>query len=870
MALTVRTDLLPYTTGINTRQIWNTSRLLANTIGFPIPRNKPITGENAFAHESGIHQDGVLKKRETYEIMTPESVGRDGEPARAGPALGPARVPQPARRAGHLRSRGGGEEGLRAVPGDRRPQEGGLRRRPVRHRLRPARARRPRPTAWTTSTSSPATWRCPRPRCASSAGAERHEEAATGDGPVDAIFNAIDRALGLSTKLLEYVVQAVTPGQAGNRRGERVPGDRRAEVRGPGRFDRHPGGERQGLRERAQPVEGVPGRRARETVKPMTLSEKILARAAGSGSGDSREISWRSSRTSAWPTTSRRPSPSRSSRRPGARACGYPERVWLVADHFTPNKDILSAEQVKVLRDFSRRHPGVHFFEQGEVGVEHALLPEIGAIVPGMVVIGADSHTCTYGALGAFATGMGSTDLAGLLPHGQGVAARAAHHQGASSPAALRPWVTGKDLILALIGKISVSGATYQALEFAGPAIDALSVEGRLTMANMAIEAGREERHLRRGREGGRVPGRRGPRGRGRRCAPDADARYERVVEIDVERRSSRVVALPHLPENVKPAREARDVTHRPGGDRQLHQRADRGPAPGRRGAARAARWPRGCAASSSPRRPRVYRAGAAGGALRGVPGRRRGHLPADLRPVPGRAHGHPGARASGACPRRTGTSSAAWATAPARCTSPPPPPRRRARWPAGWRAPRRSRERGRRRMSMRLRGNGVRVRQQREHGRDHSRPVPEHHGSRRCSPRTAWRTRGPASARRVEKGSIIVAGANFGCGSSREHAPIAIKAAGISCVVAESFARIFFRNAINIGLPIVECPGISAQVKEGDRIAVDLDGRAPHPRLRGRRSPSPRSRRSWRASSRKGAGCRYLRRRAGTAEAQR
>ena len=99
----------------------------------------------------------------------------------------------------------------------------------------------------------------------------------------------------------------------------------------------------------------------------------------------------------------------------GARSCRYPERIWLVADHFTPNKDILSAQQVKVMRDFSGRHPGIHFFGQGEVGVEHALLPELGAIVPGMVVVGADSHTCTYGALGAFATGMGSTDLAGFF-----------------------------------------------------------------------------------------------------------------------------------------------------------------------------------------------------------------------------------------------------------------------------------------------------------------------------------------------------------------------------------------------------------------------------------------------------------------------
>ena len=173
----------------------------------------------------------------------------------------------------------------------------------------------------------------------------------------------------------------------------------------------------------------------------------------------------------------------------GARACRYPERVWLVADHFTPNKDILSAQQVKQMREFSRRHPGIHFFEQGEVGVEHALLPELGAVVPGMVVVGADSHTCTYGALGAFATGMGSTDLAGFFLTGTAWL-RVPPSIKVVFNGTLRPWVTGKDLILALIGTISVSGATYKALEFSGQAITSLSVEARLTMANMAIEAG--------------------------------------------------------------------------------------------------------------------------------------------------------------------------------------------------------------------------------------------------------------------------------------------------------------------------------------------------------------------------------------------
>lgn len=242
----------------------------------------------------------------------------------------------------------------------------------------------------------------------------------------------------------------------------------------------------------------------------------------------------------------------------GARSVCYPDRTFLVPDHFTPNKDILSAQQVKVLRDFSRAHQGIHFFEQGEVGVEHALLPEMGAVVPGMVVIGADSHTCTYGALGAFSTGVGSTDLAGFLLTGKAWL-RVPPTIKVVYKGTLQPWVTGKDLILALIGGISVSGATYRALEFSGPVIDALSVEGRLTMANMAIEAGAKN---------GIFPAdnlvAEYLKGRTDRAwepvAPDPDAVYERTVTIDVTDLTP-LVAFPHLPENARPASSASDIT---------------------------------------------------------------------------------------------------------------------------------------------------------------------------------------------------------------------------------------------------------------------------------------------------------------------
>jgi 3-isopropylmalate/(R)-2-methylmalate dehydratase large subunit len=286
---------------------------------------------------------------------------------------------------------------------------------------------------------------------------------------------------------------------------------------------------------------------------PMTLTEKVLARAAGKSSvqpGEFLEIE----PDLGLANDITAPLAIDEFERTGAKAVRYPERVFLVADHFTPNKDIQSAEQVKQLREFARKHPGTHFFGQGEVGVEHALLPEIGAIVPGMTVIGADSHTCTYGALGAFATGVGSTDLAGFYLTGKAwlkvpLAIRAVF---SGKPDA---WVTGKDLILTLIGRISVSGATYRAIEFSGPAVDALSVEGRLTMANMAIEAGAKNGIFAADAKtaaylSGRTSRKWEP------LAADADARYERVVELDLEGMGP-VVAFPHLPGNVKPARDA-------------------------------------------------------------------------------------------------------------------------------------------------------------------------------------------------------------------------------------------------------------------------------------------------------------------------
>jgi 3-isopropylmalate/(R)-2-methylmalate dehydratase large subunit len=284
----------------------------------------------------------------------------------------------------------------------------------------------------------------------------------------------------------------------------------------------------------------------------MTVSEKILAAAAGRervSPGDFLEIE----PDLGLANDITAPIAIAEFEKTGAASLRYPDRVWLVADHFTPNKDILSAQQVKQMRDWSGRHPSIHFFDQGEVGVEHALLPELGAVVPGMVVIGADSHTCTYGALGAFSTGVGSTDLAGFFLTGTA---------WLRVPSSIKvvftgtpgQWVTGKDMILSLIGTLSVSGALYQALEFSGPAIDSLSVEGRLTMANMAIEAGAKNgifpadeavaAYLEPRTSRAYTP-----------MAPDPGAEYERVVTLDAGAMVP-VVAAPHLPENVRPASE--------------------------------------------------------------------------------------------------------------------------------------------------------------------------------------------------------------------------------------------------------------------------------------------------------------------------
>ena len=233
------------------------------------------------------------------------------------------------------------------------------------------------------------------------------------------------------------------------------------------------------------------------------------------------------------------------------------ERINIVLDHFVPNKDIKSAQQSKQCREFACKHCITNFFDVGKMGIEHALLPEQGIVTAGDCIIGADSHTCTYGAVGAFSTGVGSTDMAAGMATGMA---------WFKVPAAikfvlkgqLKPHVSGKDVILHIIGKISVDGALYKSMEFTGPGVASLSMDDRLCICNMAIEAGGKN---------GIFPVDETTvaylTGRSRRpwtvYEADEDAEYEQTIEIDLSELES-TVAYPHLPENAHLAKDSNDI----------------------------------------------------------------------------------------------------------------------------------------------------------------------------------------------------------------------------------------------------------------------------------------------------------------------
>jgi 3-isopropylmalate/(R)-2-methylmalate dehydratase large subunit len=241
----------------------------------------------------------------------------------------------------------------------------------------------------------------------------------------------------------------------------------------------------------------------------------------------------------------------------GAKRVFDAERVVIVADHFAPNKDIPSAEQCRAVRRFARAQELPYHFDVGRMGIEHVLLPEQGLVVPGDVVVGADSHTCTYGALGAFATGMGSTDIAVAMATGH-TWMRVPESIRIRYEGKLQPWVGGKDLILYTIGQIGVSGALYKAIEFTGEVVQALSMDGRLTMANMAIEAGAKAGLFAVDDTTRAYVEARASRPY-RLYQADDGAGYAQVLEIDAGRIEPQV-AFPHLPENTRPVQEAGEV----------------------------------------------------------------------------------------------------------------------------------------------------------------------------------------------------------------------------------------------------------------------------------------------------------------------
>lgn len=233
------------------------------------------------------------------------------------------------------------------------------------------------------------------------------------------------------------------------------------------------------------------------------------------------------------------------------------DRIALVMDHFTPNKDIKAAEQVKAVRNFAKKYGITHFYDVGEMGVEHALLPEKGLVTAGDLVVGADSHTCTYGALGAFSTGVGSTDIACAMATGK-LWFKVPGAIQFVLKGALCKFVSGKDVILHIIGKIGVDGALYKSMEFTGPGLSQLTVSDRLCMANMAIEAGAKNgvfeiddltlAYLR--AHGAQPP---------IIYTADKDAAYDAVYEIDLSTIKP-TAAFPHLPENTRPVEEAGDL----------------------------------------------------------------------------------------------------------------------------------------------------------------------------------------------------------------------------------------------------------------------------------------------------------------------
>ena len=288
----------------------------------------------------------------------------------------------------------------------------------------------------------------------------------------------------------------------------------------------------------------------------MTMTQKILARAAGVESCRAGELLM-CKLNLVLGNDITAPVAINEFNRMGATKVFDPAKIALIPDHFVPNKDIKAATLAKQMREFARAQHIVHYYEVGRVGIEHALLPEQGIVAPGEVIIGADSHTCTYGAVGAFSTGVGSTDMAVGMATGE-CWFKVPEAVKVVLTGKMKPWVSGKDVILHLIGEIGVDGALYQSLEFTGDGVKEIPMDGRLTIANMAIEAGAKNgifpvddvcREYLKGRVNREWTA----------FEADADAEYSRTVTINLDELDM-TVSLPHLPENTRPARECRQT----------------------------------------------------------------------------------------------------------------------------------------------------------------------------------------------------------------------------------------------------------------------------------------------------------------------
>ena len=290
--------------------------------------------------------------------------------------------------------------------------------------------------------------------------------------------------------------------------------------------------------------------------RPMTITEKIFAKHAGLESVKAGDlITAKVDITLANDITG--PVAIKEFKKIGAEKVFDKTRTVFVPDHFVPNKDIKSAEQAKYMREFVKEQDITNYFEVGRMGIEHALLPDSGIVCSGDLILGADSHTCTYGAIGAFSTGVGSTDLACAMASGE-TWLKVPPTIKVEFNGKLNKWVSAKDLILYLIGKIGVDGALYKTLEIGGSAIAELPMDGRFTICNMAIEAGAKNGII--------IPDEITKEYVKDRCqrecifyTSDEDAEYEQVIKIDVSDIEPQV-AFPHLPENTKPISKVGDI----------------------------------------------------------------------------------------------------------------------------------------------------------------------------------------------------------------------------------------------------------------------------------------------------------------------